>query len=58
MRAAMDSRDVIGQGKGILMERERITAAAAFEKLTERSQRVNRKFTAVARELTEIGVLP
>ena len=54
----MDSRDVIGQGKGILMERERITAAAAFEKLTERSQRVNRKFTAVARELTEIGVLP
>ena len=58
LRAAMDSRDVIGQAKGILMERERITAAAAFDKLTESSQRVNRKLTAVARELTETGVLP
>jgi GAF domain-containing protein len=58
LRAAMASRDVIGQAKGILMERERITAAAAFEKLSNSSQRVNRKLTAVALELTETGVLP
>lgn len=58
LRAAMANRDVIGQAKGILMERERITAAAAFETLRDRSQRVNRKLTAVARELTETGVLP
>jgi GAF domain-containing protein len=58
LRAAMTSRDVIGQAKGILMEREHITAAAAFEKLSHSSQRANRKLRAVARELTETGVLP
>jgi AmiR/NasT family two-component response regulator len=36
--AAPDSRDVIGQAKGILMERHRITPAAAFAVLVQASQ--------------------
>jgi len=58
LHAALASRDVIGQAKGILMERERITADAAFARLAASSQRVNRKLAVVARELTETGVLP
>jgi GAF domain-containing protein len=58
LRAALASRDVIGQAKGILMERERITADAAFRMLAASSQRVNRKLAVVARELAETGVLP
>jgi GAF domain-containing protein len=55
LRQALANRDTIGQAKGILMERHRITADAAFAVLTEHSQRVNRKLTVVARELCETG---
>jgi GAF domain-containing protein len=57
LRAALDSRDLIGQAKGILMERERITAAAAFDRLAEQSQLRNVKLTVVARRLVETGEL-
>ena len=40
MRQALSSRDVIGQAKGILMERHRITADEAFGLLSKHSQRV------------------
>lgn len=57
MRQALANRDVIGQAKGILMERHRITADEAFAILSERSQRANRKLKEVAQRLTETGSL-
>ena len=57
MRQALVNRDVIGQAKGILMERHRITPDQAFALLSERSQRVNRKLVDVARRLAEAGTL-
>jgi AmiR/NasT family two-component response regulator len=57
MRAAVLNRDVIGQAKGILMERHRITADAAFALLAEASQRKNVKLTDVAAYLVETGEL-
>jgi GAF domain-containing protein len=57
MRRALSSRDIIGQAKGILMERHRITADEAFRLLSKHSQRVNRKLADVARALTETGTL-
>jgi GAF domain-containing protein len=57
MRQALSSRDVIGQAKGILMERHRITADEAFRLLSKHSQQVNRKLADVARALAESGTL-
>ena len=53
MRAAVVNRDVIGQAKGILMERHRITADAAFTLLAEASQHKNVKLTKIAGYLVE-----
>ncbi|MDQ1672391.1 MAG: hypothetical protein QOC98_953 [Frankiaceae bacterium] len=52
---ALDSRDVIGQAKGILMERFRISADAAFAMLVEASQTRNRKLRDIAATITETG---
>ncbi len=57
MRQALSSRDIIGQAKGILMERHRITADEAFRLLSKHSQQVNRKLADVARGLAETGTL-
>jgi GAF domain-containing protein len=57
LHTALGNRDVIGQAKGILMERHRITAEAAFGYLSQASQTVNMKLTAVARHLVETGEL-
>jgi GAF domain-containing protein len=57
LQTALGNRDVIGQAKGILMERHRITAEAAFNQLSQASQGVNMKLTAVARHLVETGEL-
>jgi GAF domain-containing protein len=57
MRAAVVSRDLIGQAKGILMERHRITAEAAFALLAEASQHANVKLAEVAARLVETGEL-
>jgi GAF domain-containing protein len=57
LRQALSNRDVIGQAKGILMERHRITADEAFVLLSERSQQVNRKLVDVARRLAETGTV-
>jgi GAF domain-containing protein len=51
LREALESRDVIGQAKGILMERESYTADAAFDVLRRASQRTNRKLRDVANDL-------
>jgi GAF domain-containing protein len=57
MRAAVVNRDLIGQAKGILMERHRITADAAFALLAAASQHNNVKLTEVAAHLAETGEL-
>ncbi len=48
LEKALESRDVIGQAKGILMEREKISADAAFEMLCTSSQHLNMKLRDVA----------
>lgn len=58
LQTALVNRDVIGQGKGILMERHRVTADRAFELLSEASQRLNRKLSVVAEYLVSTGELP
>lgn len=48
LEKALESRDVIGQAKGILMERERVTGEEAFEMLRSSSQHLNLKLRDVA----------
>jgi GAF domain-containing protein len=55
---ALDNRDVIGQAKGILMERHGITADAAFGVLSRMSQAENIKLAEIARHLAETAKLP
>jgi AmiR/NasT family two-component response regulator len=47
---------VIGQAKGILMERQQVTDDEAFQILIRASQRLNIKLTAVAARLAETRV--
>jgi GAF domain-containing protein len=54
---ALVNRDIIGQAKGVLMERFKITADEAFEVLAKVSQDTNRKLHAVAEDLTRTGTL-
>jgi GAF domain-containing protein len=58
MHDALGNRDVIGQGKGILMERYGVTADVAFGILSRVSQAENLKLAEIARRLTETGNLP
>jgi GAF domain-containing protein len=53
LQAALESRDVIGQAKGILMSRDGLDAATAFEHLRRVSQASNVKLRDVARELVD-----
>jgi len=56
LQKAIDSRDLIGQAKGILMERFSLDDEAAFQMLVKSSQDTNMKLTEVARWLTsEVG---
>ncbi|MDQ1437649.1 MAG: hypothetical protein QOK43_1278 [Acidimicrobiaceae bacterium] len=55
---AIQSRDVIGQAKGILMERHRVTAEEAFDTLRIESQRLNVKLRDLAAHLSATGELP
>jgi hypothetical protein len=48
---ALSSRDVIGQAKGMLMERHRISADEAFDALRRSSQGLNSKLRDVAHDL-------
>jgi transcriptional regulator with GAF, ATPase, and Fis domain len=58
MTAALASRDVIGQAKGILMERYRLTPDAAFALLVKASQHTHTKLRAICEELCRTGALP
>jgi hypothetical protein len=52
LRKALESRDEIGQAKGIIMATMRCTADEAFTLLKRQSQAENRKVTEIAAELT------
>jgi len=55
----LSTRDVIGQAKGILMERQRLSAGDAFDLLRRASQRLNRKLADIAEHLArryDVGV--
>ena len=58
LRTGMSHRDVIGQAKGILMERHKITADQAFGVLVRVSQETNRRLFDIAVEMTHTGSLP
>ena len=58
LRTAITSRDLIGQAKGILMERYKIDADTAFGVLVRTSQDRNIKLGEVARQLAESGEQP
>jgi transcriptional regulator with GAF, ATPase, and Fis domain len=57
LRDAMNTRDLIGQAKGILMERYKIPADQAFAILVRASQNDNRKLRDVAEQLSSSGEL-
>lgn len=58
LRVALQSRELIGQAQGILMERERISSDQAFALLRDSSQHLNVKLREVARNLVETGETP
>ncbi|WP_247827625.1 GAF and ANTAR domain-containing protein [Arthrobacter antioxidans] len=58
LHAAVDSRDAIGQAKGVLMERHKITGEQAFIVLSMASQRTHLKLRDVADYLITSGELP
>jgi len=58
LREAMTTRDLIGQAKGILMERYKLTGEQAFVLLVRASQTSNRKLHDIAEELALSGELP
>lgn len=58
LQVAVDSRQVIGQACGILMERHKITAEAAFETMVSASQNRHVKLRELATKIVETGVGP
>ena len=50
-KSALASRDIIGQAKGMIMERYRVDAVRAFELLRKLSQDSNVRLTQVAEEI-------
>ena len=57
LHRSLSTRDIIGQAKGILMERERLSAGQAFDRLRRASQGLNVKLSDIARKLAETGEL-
>jgi len=58
LRSALQTRDLIGQAKGILMERFKLPGEQAFRLLVRVSQTTNRKVPEIAEELVLSGELP
>jgi len=57
LQRALESRAVIDQAKGILMERHKLTADQAFQALAQASMHANRKVRDVADQLVHTGEL-
>ncbi len=51
LEQAIETRDLIGQAKGILMARQDVTAEQAFDMLRRGSQRLNIKLRELARQV-------
>jgi len=58
LKAMASSRDLIGQAKGILMERYKLSAEKAFSVLVRTSQDNNIKLRALCDQLINTGKLP
>jgi GAF domain-containing protein len=58
LRIGLRTREEIGRAVGILMERHRVTASAAFDMLVLASQHSHRKLRDVAAWMTETGEDP
>jgi hypothetical protein len=58
LRVAVDSRQLVGQAVGILVERHRITPQAAFERLARASNVTQNKLRDLAVTLIETGEEP
>jgi len=58
LQIALESRAVIDQGKGVLMERYKLTPDKAFQMLAQASMRANRKVRDIAEHLVLTGELP
>jgi GAF domain-containing protein len=58
LQAALESRAVIDQAKGVLMERYKLTPDQAFQRLAQASMNANRKLRDVADHLVHTGELP
>jgi GAF domain-containing protein len=58
LHLALAHRDVIGQAKGILMERYKVDAISAFDLLIRASQMTHQKLSTIAEELATTGALP
>ena len=54
----MHTRDLIGQAKGILMERHRLTGDQAFPLLVRARPDHNRRLSDIAEDLVTSGDLP
>lgn len=58
MTTALSSRDLIGQAKGILMERFHLNPEAAFAVLVRTSSHTNMKLRTICEQLCDTRVLP
>lgn len=58
LKEAVQTRDLIGQAKGILMERFKMTETVAFAALVRESQHSNVKLRIVCQDLCDTGELP
>jgi AmiR/NasT family two-component response regulator len=58
LERAVQSRQVIGQAVGIVMERHRLSEKEAFDTLVKASQESHLKLREVARRVTETGEEP
>jgi GAF domain-containing protein len=58
LQTALETRAVIDQAKGILMERHKLTADQAFQALARASMHTNRKVRDVADHLVTTGEFP
>ena len=55
---AIDTRNLIGQAQGMLMQKYRLTPEKAFAVLRRYSQTENKKLAVIAEQLTSTGHLP
>jgi GAF domain-containing protein len=58
LQVALETRAVIDQAKGILMERHKMTADEAFQAIVTVSNRTNRKLRDIADQLVQTGEFP